>query len=631
MKIVGALSSSALFAAVILIAVSNCVAAPVVVRGTRYQNVEQSSSHARIFILMIWDGMRPDFVSSRETPNLFALERQGVRLERHHSQYPTLTLVNAATLATGTPPAVAGIFGDTMYLAPELKSLGINLPAADLMRFAVGPVSLEDTHRLTDLNAPDALKGTLLGIDSVVQEVAREGGYIAVLGKHGPTFMFNDRVFTIKNGVDELHEPNANYLFATDDAAAPPSAAPDLLAALPPATHTGVADGERDRYFAQVVADRAIPAAKRATDAGHPALIVLWSHNPDLTQHIAGLGTLPALEAVTLADDDLGVVRAAVASNGVADRTDIMVVSDHGFATIRLRVSLSALLVSSGLKKAKDSTDVVVAPNGGSDLVYLSRDDFKTRDAVRDRLQKIVDFAEAQEWCGPIFSREISSDPITRRGRYAGRQGFLGWIDGTFAQGPLGLFNSGRSPDLIISFAEVSNISNKGFTGPEAPAFALEASGQQAVPNRSQPLIHPVMGLVYADLNSDLWTTGMGMHGAAGMREIHNVGAAIGPDFRRGFTDTNPTSNVDVAPTIERVLELLPNVGPGGVYPAGRVMTEILEGGRSYVGSAHSFTATSELELQGVEAITRLKMTRLGDHLYLDDSSVDRKPLGSSP
>ena len=67
------------------------------------------------------------------------------------------------------------------------------------------------------------------------------------------------------------------------------------------------------------------------------------------------------------------------------------------------------------------------------------------------------------------------------------------------------------------------------------------------------------------------FTTGMGMHGAAGAAEIHNFCAAIGPDFKRGFVDTNPTANVDVAPTITQILHLAPNVGPGGARPTGRV------------------------------------------------------------
>jgi len=612
-----------------LAAVALAIAAPSSIRAA----AADTRVRPRIFILMVWDGLRPDFVTQHDTPNLFALEREGVRFARHHAQYPTVTMVNAATLATGAPPGVAGIFGDTMYLAPALKELGVNLQQDGLMRFAVGPAMLENSKRLDELDAPDAFKGHLLGLDSVVQETAREGGYVAIVGKQGPAFLFDDRVLTVAGGQDELHQAHANYLFLSDDAAAPADAQA-LSAAMPKAAATGVSGADQDRYFAQVVADRAIPAAKKATAAGHPAAIVLWQHNPDATQHRAGLGTLPALEALAAADNNLATVRAAIQSSGVADRTDLMVVSDHGFATIRLRISLAALLVSAGLKQALDSTDVVVAPNGGSDLVYLSRDEFKTGAALEDRLQRIVNFAEAQEWCGPIFSRDGAPPAPAIRGPHpsAAVLAYRGSIDGTFSQSALGLFNAVRSPDLIISFAETPNASNRGFTGPEAPAFAMGANGQRSVANKSQPLVRPVEGLIYSDTGSgDRWTTGMGMHGACGAREIHNFGAAIGPDFKRVFLDQNPTANLDVAPTISHLLGLMINAGPGGVYPSGRALTEALAGESSYAGAAHAFTMTTNLELQGVEAITTLKLTRLGTRIYLDDSSVQRKPLGSSP
>src|SRR5262249_21419612 len=371
------------------------------------------------------------------------------------------------------------------------------------------------------------------------------------------------------------------------------------------------------------VADRAIPAARQSIETGHPALVTLWLHNPDITQHRAGLGTRPAMQALLAADEDLMTVRAAVSAAGLENRADIFVVSDHGFATIRLRVWLAALLVSAGLKNAIDSDDVVIAPNGGSDLLYLSSTAFPPRDAIRERLQKIVDFCEAQEWCGPIFSRELAIvSPFAKHGRrYKPEPPYKGWIDGTFAQSVLGLLNQARSADLIISFAESADADNKGLTGPDNLAFALVLKGQQPIPNRSQELLHPVKGLIYSDTGKiDSFTTGMGMHGAAGLREIHNFAAAVGPDFKRGFADQSPTANVDIAPTIAHVLGLSPKLGPGSISPSGRIMSEALKGEGSYVGTAHAFIMQTELQLQGVMTTTTLRFTRLADQSYRDDS-----------
>src|SRR5208283_981466 len=156
---------------------------------------------------------------------------------------------------------------------------------------------------------------------------------------------------------------------------------------------------------------------------------------------------------------------------------------------------------------------VVVVPNGGADLVYLSPAEFPTPESRRAVLQKIVNFAEAQEWCAPIFSREspgVPDDPVRRRSRRAPSP-YLGWIDGTFSQRVVGLYNAARSPDLVISFREEPDAENKALTGPGNPAFLIGEIGQVSTPNKSADLIHPVRGVVYADTGtSATFTTGWG-------------------------------------------------------------------------------------------------------------------------
>ena len=588
------------------------------------------TGHGRIVIVMVWDGLRPDSVTQRDTPNLFEMAHQGTRFDRHHSMYPTLTMVNAAALATGANPGTTGIVANVMYFRPALSDKIATLAGSALGEKIQKPLFIEGTESLVDLNGDDAFAGRLLGLDTIAQQVEREGGYLAIAGKAGPTFLWDDRVATVKDGLDSFHQPHKDYLFAADDLAEPPQLASEIK--VPPHTTDGAADSARDDYFTRVITDRAIAQAKLASDAGHPALMVLWQHNPDLTQHYAGLGTLPAIEALRTCDSNLAKVRAAIVSSDIADRTDLIVVSDHGFATIRMTVDLNALLTTAGLKKALDSDDVVVARNGGTDLIYLSKKAFPTESSQREQLQKIVNFAEAQEWCGPIFSRNLA--PVEAAGKHRKKaqpdKPYLGWIDGTFAEDSIGILNPSRSPDLVISFREISDQDNKGLTGPEAPAFSVAEKGQSSVKNGSKALVNPTKGVLYADGPAG-FTTGMGMHGSAGQREIHNFCAGFGPDFKRGFVDTNPTANLDVAPTITRILHLQPNLGPGGVHPTGRVMTEALVGESSWVGSAKPISLSTNLTLPGVEVTTTLHLTRLGDHDYLDDATESRNPLGSSP
>src|SRR5580704_5681427 len=343
------------------------IAAPI-----RAQDAVAHRGRGRIVVLMVWDGLRPDLVTQRDTPNLFRMAREGVRFDRHHSIFPTLTMVNATALATGAPPGVNGLVGNNFYLEPSPET-----PKGQL-------VGAEGPKAILNLNGATAFKGRLIGLDTIAQEVEREGGYVAVIGKQGPTSVFDNRVATIADGKDVVGAPYKDYLFASEDFVATSSS--DKIT-VPPESKTAVVDEQRDLYFARLAVEDALPEAKRAADAGHPALIVFWQHNPDLTQHMAGLGTAPAMEALSLCDNNL----------------------------MRVRGAIDAL----GIKKSKDSTDVVVVPNGGADLIYLSPTEFATPESKQAVLQKIVNFAEAQEWCGPIFSRDpaAASDETEHRGR----------------------------------------------------------------------------------------------------------------------------------------------------------------------------------------------------------------------
>src|SRR6185295_1571741 len=66
-------------------------------------------------VLVVWDGMRPDFVGPQYCPNLYALATNGVFFRRHHPAYISSTEVNGAALATGSNPGRNGILANTQY------------------------------------------------------------------------------------------------------------------------------------------------------------------------------------------------------------------------------------------------------------------------------------------------------------------------------------------------------------------------------------------------------------------------------------------------------------------------------------------------------------------------------------
>ena len=66
-------------------------------------------------MVIVWDGMRPDFVTEQTTPTLTRLARQGVTFRNHHPVYLSTTEVNGTALATGVYPAESGIIANKEF------------------------------------------------------------------------------------------------------------------------------------------------------------------------------------------------------------------------------------------------------------------------------------------------------------------------------------------------------------------------------------------------------------------------------------------------------------------------------------------------------------------------------------
>src|SRR5947209_17327564 len=83
-------------------------------------------------VVVVWDGMRPDFVSEETTPALWKLAREGVTFRNHHAVYPSATMVNGTALVTGVYPGKNGVVANYEY-RPEIdrsRSINIESPAA---------------------------------------------------------------------------------------------------------------------------------------------------------------------------------------------------------------------------------------------------------------------------------------------------------------------------------------------------------------------------------------------------------------------------------------------------------------------------------------------------------------------
>src|SRR3989441_5343515 len=86
---------------------------------------------SRHVVIVVWDGMRPDFVSEQNTPALWRLAREGVTFRNHHAVYPSATIVNGTALVTGVYPSKNGIIANHVY-RPDIDlnhAIDVEIPA----------------------------------------------------------------------------------------------------------------------------------------------------------------------------------------------------------------------------------------------------------------------------------------------------------------------------------------------------------------------------------------------------------------------------------------------------------------------------------------------------------------------
>ena len=130
-------------------------------------------------LLVVLDGLRPDYVRPDIMPNLCALGQRGVIFQNHHSVYPTVTRVNASSIATGTYPATHGVMGNSVFF-----------PAVDATRF------LDTGDRANLLKINESEKGRLQTATTMGEILQRAGRKMLVVssGSSGSAYLLNYHV-----------------------------------------------------------------------------------------------------------------------------------------------------------------------------------------------------------------------------------------------------------------------------------------------------------------------------------------------------------------------------------------------------------------------------------------------------
>jgi hypothetical protein len=128
----------------------------------------------RHVVLVVWDGMRPDFATAKFAPTLDQLARAGVRFAAHHSVYPTETDVNGAALATGCYPDRSGLCANLEF-RPEINP---RLPVD-----TSGPESLRRGDELSG--------GKYLLVPTFVERLREAGKTVALAGTKAVALLFD--------------------------------------------------------------------------------------------------------------------------------------------------------------------------------------------------------------------------------------------------------------------------------------------------------------------------------------------------------------------------------------------------------------------------------------------------------
>src|SRR5262245_52540038 len=82
-------------------------------------------------VIVVWDGMRPDFVTEQNTPTLWKLAGEGVTFRNHHPVDPSVTMMNGTAMMTGVYPGRSGIIANHVY-RPDIDpnhTVDVELPS----------------------------------------------------------------------------------------------------------------------------------------------------------------------------------------------------------------------------------------------------------------------------------------------------------------------------------------------------------------------------------------------------------------------------------------------------------------------------------------------------------------------
>jgi hypothetical protein len=587
------------------------------------QIVPAAAQSQRNLILFVPDGLRPNSVTPQTAPTLAAVRDKGVNFANPHALFPTFTMANASGMATGHFLGDTGAFSNTIYTAYPVPTAGGSVTPFIENDLILGDI---DAHFSGNFVDEDTILFAARRQGFSTAAIGKLGPILMFdhTERTGVATITIDDSTGSKQGIplsQEMQDALKTAGLPVIALSRKDTPGDNSNAGNFEKPGTLVANIVQQKYFADVATKVVLPMFKARNK---PFVLVFWSRDPDGTQHnqgdshlkvTPGINGPTSLASIKNADDNLADLRKALDELGLAATTDIVVAADHGFSTISKESKTSPAAQASyadvppgllppgflaiDIAKALDlplydpddknkivetgkhpsrgnglignnpeNPAVVVAANGGSNLVYVP-----DRDSARTG--KVIDALLAQDYISGLF---VDSD--------------VGAFAGTLPLSAINMQGKARTPRpaIVVNFR----------------SYATDC-GQ------------PVMCAVsVADTTLE---QGQGMHGSFSRADTLNFMAAIGPSFKTGFVDQAPVSNADIGKTIAHALELsIPFKGA----LQGRVAEEALPGGLN--PTAESWVERGKASENGLATI--LVGQSIGKTRYFDAAGFPGRTVG---
>jgi arylsulfatase A-like enzyme len=651
------LSSAGLCASLLLIllplAAAQQSAAPAVPGETK-------TSERHNILIFITDGLRHDSVNPADSPTIYSLRQRGVDFANSHSLYPTFTTPNASAIATGHLLGDTGDFGNSLYVGRPLRN-GASAPITPF---------IENDSFLAELN--QIFNGNYLQEETLMALARRNGYAVATLGKLGPTAIQDIEEIKSANGsfaptvapvIDDSTGPQGIPLAGTlkeeMKSAGLSASAPDRSNGQAEnkqnngRSGTLAANWSQQQYFASTVTHALLPAFKKS---GQPWLLLFWSRDPDGTQHNQGdsMGKLePGINgptsraAIHNADANLWQILDYLKANQLLDKTDIIVVADHGFSTISKRkIARNAMTSSYAATKAYADVKEGFLPPGfvaidlahalGKPLYDSDAPFFTTNKGSENYYQPLNVGDESRFARHPQNGNAL----IGGTGKVPGESQTTnaeiivasnGGSDLIYLPQELPEANKklARSiADFLLQQDYVDGIFVRDDLGDVPGTLPMSAVGLMGATKVPRPAM--MVNLKSFSLGESLLTRveiadttlqeGQGMHGSFSRADTFNNMVAAGPDFKSGYVDRAPASNADIAVTVAHIMGWSFDQSHGKAR--GRVLSEALKDAPEVPVTKAQVKVSSEPGPSGARSVLIYQI--FGNHTYFDQACLIR-------